>query len=197
MVVEYINTLSSSPLPPTEDPHPQFITTSFTEKLICTICLDVVRTPVHLYCDNTVCAHCCCKHIQTSYSLQCPCCSRHALSSETISTPSPLFQSLLNESIVVCYRKCGNMVKLQDYTQHLNNHCTTHHVNNSPSKVTLKDVLSQPSTSPATPVERQAAQHLVRRLMHQEQGAPGVVHIPTGGQVNKGVPLPTPLQIII
>jgi len=75
------------------------------------------------------------------------------------------------------------MVKLQDYNRHLNNHCSTHHVINSPSKVTLKDVLSQPSTSPATPVERLAAQHLVKRLMHQEQGAPGVVQIPTGGQV--------------
>ncbi len=184
MVVEYINTLSSSPHTPSADCHPQFVHTSVTEKLICPICLDVVRAPVHLYyCDNTVCAYCCCTHIQTSSSLKCPCCNRHALNSETISTPSPLFQSLLSESIVVCYRKCGNMVKLQDYNQHLNNHCSTHHVINPPSKVTLKDVLSLPSTSPATPVERLAAQHLVKRLMHQEQGAPGVVQIPTGGQV--------------
>ncbi len=92
-------------------------------------------------------------------------CNRHTLSSETISTPSPLFLSLLSESIVVCYRKCGNMMKLQDYTAHLNNHCRSHHANNSPSKVTLKDILSNPSTSPATPVECQAAQHLVSRLM--------------------------------
>ncbi len=183
MVVEYINTLSSSPHTPSADCHPQFVHTSVTEKLIYPICLDVVRAPVHLYCDNTVCAYCCCTHIQTSSSLKCPCCNRHALNSETMSTPSPLFQSLLSESIVVCYRKCGNMVKLQDYNQHLNNHCSTHHVINPPSKVTLKDVLSLPSTSPATPVERLAAQHLVKRLMHQEQGAPGVVQIPTGGQV--------------
>ncbi len=156
---------SSLPPSPSEDPHPQFIVTSVTEKLVCSICLDVVQTPVNLLCDNTVCALCCCKHIQHRYSLQCPCCNRHTLSSETISTPSPLFLSLLSESIVVCYRKCGNMMKLQDYTAHLNNHCGSHHANNSPSKVTLKDVLSKPSTSPATPVEYQAAQHLVRRLM--------------------------------
>ncbi len=86
------------------------------------------------------------------------------------------------------------MVKLQDYTAHLNNHCRSHHANNSPSKVTLKDVLSKPSTSPATPVECQAAQHLVRRLMQQSQGPSGVVQIPTGGQVYKSIP--SILQII-
>ncbi len=120
----------------------------------------MVQTPVHLLCDNTICALCCCKHIQYSYSLQCPCYNRHMLSSKTISTPSLLFLSLLSESIVMCYRKCGNVVKLQDYTAHLNNHCRRHYANNSTSTVTLKNVLSKPSTSPASPVECQAAQHL-------------------------------------
>ena len=134
MVVEHIKTLSSSLYTATADSHPQFIHTSFTDKLICPVCLDVVWAPVHLHCDNTICAHCCCKHIQISSSLQCPCCNKHSHSSETISAPSALFQSLLGESIVVCYRKCGNKVKLQDYTPHLNNHCSTHHVIHSPFK---------------------------------------------------------------
>ena len=141
MVTEHITAIAPPP-PPTEDPHPQFIPTSLINKLTCPICLDVVRSPVHLSCDHTVCAHCCSKHIQVSYSLQCPCCYRHTLSSATISTPSAFFLSLLNDSIIVCIRKCGNMVKLQDYHHHLHNRCKSHHVNiNSPSKVTLKDVL--------------------------------------------------------
>ncbi len=182
MVVEYIRTLALPP-PPAEDPHPQLIPTSLTAKLTCCIRLDVVQSPVQLLCGHTVCAHCCCTHIQTSYSLQCPCCHRHSLSSKTISAPSKLFLSLLNELVVVCHRKCGNSVKLQNYNQHLHNHCKSHYVD-SPSKVTLKDVLCRPTTSPATSVERQAAQHLVRRLMHQGEGAPGVLQLPTGGQVH-------------
>ena len=80
------------------------------------------------------------------------------------------------------------MVKLQDYDQHLSSQCKAHNVNfNSPSKVTLKDVLCKPATSPATAVELKAAQHLVRRLINQGEGssnAPGVVRVPTSGQVN-------------
>ncbi len=182
MVIEHINSLASPPLI-TEDPHPQFSPTTLTKKLTCPICLDVVQSPVNLSCDHTVCASCCLKHIQTSYYLQCPCCHRHKLNSSTITPPSSLFQSLLNESLVTCYRQCGSMVKLQDYRQHLNSHCKSCQIN-SPSKVTLKDVLCQPITSPATPVERQAAQHLVKRLLHQGQDSPGVVQIPTAGQVH-------------
>ena len=182
MVAEHITAIAPPP-PPNEDPHPQFIPTSLINERTCPICLDIVRSPVHLSCDHTVCVHCCSKHMQVSYSLQCPCCYRHTLSSITISITSAFFLSLLNDSIV-CIRKCGNMVKLQDYHHHLHNCCKTHHVNiNSPSKVTLKDVLCQPITSPATPVEHKAAQHLVKRLLHQGEGAPGVVQIPTGGQV--------------
>ena len=146
------------PPPPNEDPHPQFVPTSLVDKLTCPICLDIVQRPVKLMCDHTVCAHCCCKNIQITCSLQCLCCYRHVLSSGTISPPSPLFLSLLNESVVVCIRKCGNMVKLPDYSNHLDTRCKSHNINmNSPSKITLKDVLCQSTTSPATPVELKAA----------------------------------------
>ena len=186
-MVECINAIAPPP-PPNEDPHPQFVPTSLVDKLTCPICLDIVQRPVQLMCDHTVCAHCCCKNIQITCSLQCLCCYRHVLSSGNISPPSPLFLSLLNESVVVCIRKCGNMVKLQDYSNHLDTRCKSHNINmNSPSKVTLKDVLCQSTTSPATPVELKAAHHLVRRLMHHGESsssAPGVVRIPTSGQVN-------------
>jgi len=109
----------ATPSFPKEDPHPQFKPTQYLHKLICPICLDIVQSPVHLLCDHVVCTQCCCKHIRYSSSLHCPCCNRNPLTTEAISTPSPLFLSLLNESVVVCSRKCGNMVMLQDYRYHL------------------------------------------------------------------------------
>jgi len=56
----------------------------------------------------------------------------------------------------------------------------------SPSKVTLKDVFSKPTTEPATPTEVKAAQHLIRRLIHHGDSASdasGVIKVPTSGQV--------------
>ena len=186
-MIEHIRAISPPP-PPNEDPNPQFVHTSLTDKLTCSICCEVVRSPVQLSCEHTICSHCCCKSIQVAYSLQCPCCYSHTLSSKTISSPSPLFMSLLNESVVSCIRKCGKMVKLQDYSHHLDHKCKTHYVNtNSPSKVTLKDVLCKPTTSPATVLERKAAHHLVRRLIYHGEGsskATGVIKVPTSGQVN-------------
>ena len=183
-MIEHTRAISPSP-PPSEDPNPQFIHTSMLDKLTCCICCEVVRSPVQLSCEHTICSHCCCKSIQFSYSLKCPCCYSHALSSESITPPSPLF---MNESVVSCIRRCGKVVKLQDYDQHLSSQCKAHNVNfNSPSKVTLKDVLCKPATSPATAVELKAAQHLVRRLINQGEGssnAPGVIRVPTSGQVN-------------
>ncbi len=160
--------------------------TSLTDKISCCICCEVVRNPVQLSCGQTICCDCCCKSIQYAYSLQCPCCYGHTLSSKTISSPSPLLISILDESIVLCIRRCGKMVQFQDYSNHLNCNCKTHYVNtNSPSKVTLKDVLSKPTSSPATPVELKAAQHLVRRLMqHGEGSSSGVIKVPTSGQVD-------------
>ncbi len=40
----------------------------------------------------------------------------------------------------------------------------------SPSKITLRDVLGKSSKSPATPVEARAAHSLVKRLLNQGEG---------------------------
>ena len=96
--------------------------------------------------------------------------------------------SLLNDLLLSCVRKCGKIVKLQDYKLHLAGNCTSHYEEmNSPSKVTLRDMLCKPSSSPATPAELKAAHHLVRRIIHQGEGtstAPGVITVPTCGQVS-------------
>ena len=165
-VFEHIKSVAPPALP--GDPQPQFVPSSTTEKLICPICLDVLNRPVELSCDHIICCSCCCTAIQSTRSLNCPCCRDHTLSSETILSPSHLLMSLINDLVVTCIRKCGNIVKLEKYGEHLSSNCRNCCENvNSPSKVTLRDVPSKPSTSPATSVEVKAAHHLVKRLLHQ------------------------------
>ncbi len=67
--------------------------------------------------------------------------------------------------------------------------CRSHYEDlNSPSKVTLQDVLNKPTTSPATITEMMATHHLVRRLLCQEGSssskASTIISVPTGGQVS-------------
>ncbi len=115
-------------------------------------------------------------------TLNCPCCRDHTLSSATIHPPSHLLMSLVNDLVVSCIRKCGSKVKFGKYEEHLRSNCRNNCENvDSLSKVTLRDVLSKPSTLPATPVEVKAAHHLVKRLIHQGEGpsysTPGRVRI--------------------
>ena len=112
-VIEHIKAIPAPHLPPSEDPHPQFVPSPILDRLCCSICTEVALSPIQLSCDHTLCANCCCKCIQVTYTLNCPCCYRHILSSETVAPPSDLFLSLLNESVVSSVRGCSRMVKLQ------------------------------------------------------------------------------------
>jgi len=184
--MDHIRSIAAPP-PPNEDPHPEFLPSLMIDKLCCSICMDVVSSPIKLSCDHTLCSECCCKYIQVTYSLNCPCCFNHILGRATIAAPSDLFMSLLNELVVSCVRGCSRMVKFKDYRQHLDNKCKTHSINyNSPSKVTLKDVLQKSTSTPTTPAELKTAHNLLQRLIHQGEGSSnstGVIKVPTSGQV--------------
>ncbi len=178
---------------PPEDPYPTFSMSSVTSQLTCCICLRLLNTPVQLICDHLVCASCLCESIRTSYtSLQCPCCDQHTLQHSTISRPSNVILSLLEDVVVPCCRNCNNVVKVKDYGRHLAGNCKGFYVNiNSPSKVSLRDVLSKSATSPASLAEVKATHQLVRRVLMSEEGSsssPGTaktITVPSGvgGQV--------------
>ena len=90
---------------------------------------------------------------------------------------------------MTCVHKCGKEVKVQHYEQHLTGKCRSHYNDlNSPSKVTLQDVLNKPSTSPATSAEMKATHHLVRRVLNQSQECSStvsnIITVPTGDQVD-------------
>ncbi len=164
-VIEHIRcTAPPSPLQDTA----HFFPSPMQEKLLCSLCHKVAFRPVELSCEQIVCSSCCCKAILQSNSLKCPCCSAHILSSETIRPPSSLFMSLMDDLLVKCPNACGCAVKLSNCINHQQSNCHSFRENpNSPSRITLKDVLSKSSTSPATPAEIQATHSLVKRLLNQ------------------------------
>ena len=53
---------------------------------------------------------------------------------------------------------------------------------NSLSRVTLRDVLSKPLSTPATPIERRVTEHLVQWLL--DESPEEVIKVPTRGQVS-------------
>ena len=60
--------------------------------------------------------------------------------------------------MVHCTKNCGKMVKLGSYIKHLKDQCRSHYeVIKSPS---IKDILSRPTSLPATPAEKKIAEHL-------------------------------------
>ena len=65
---------------------------------------------------------------------------------------------------------------------HAQNKCLSHYkVSDSPSKVTMSDMLSRRTNLPATPAERKVAGHLVKKILNQNCN--GVLKVPTSGQV--------------
>ena len=101
--------------------------------------------------------------------------------------PPAIVGSLLNEVMVSCVKGCNKAVKFSNSEQHIVGNCRGFYEDlDSPSKVTLRDVLSKPSTSPASLAEMKATSHLVRHILSQQEGtsmSSGVVTVLTSSQV--------------
>lgn len=185
-MLEYARSSAPHSHLPKEDPAPTYHTTMtpLAENLYCPICTNILDRPLQLACGAVVCLDCCCKWIQFSPQLSCPCCYNDPLNSSTIQAPSFLLESLLGSLLVNCTKGCGKHVKVVQYQRHLDGHCKSHYVADSPSKMTLQEVLLKPTTSLVTPVEKRATEHLMRRLIDQSPDN-GVMKVKTRGQVNK------------
>ena len=181
-ILEHIHHIAPESFLPDEDKVPLY--ESESSQLSCPICCTVLDQPVELACGSIICASCCrqwIQHSQTS-TVSCPSCYDHQLSSASIRPSPSLVLTLLADLVLHCTR-CGKLVTTNQYTRHLNSNCESFSrpVVNSPSKVTLKDVLTRPVSTPATPMERKVTEHLVRRLL--DEGTGEVIRVPTRGQV--------------
>ena len=78
-----------------------------------------------------------------------------------------------------CVRECGKIIRVCQYQQHLKGACQTHYhqLVDSPTKVTISEVLSRSSTSPATPTEARVAEHLIKKFIDKESPE-GFIKIP-------------------
>ena len=156
-----------------------------SQNLCCPICMVLLDRPVELGCGSIICMGCCRRWIQHHQcsSLVCPCCYNNRFDSKHIRPPPVMVVSLLKEHKLPCGRGCGKVIRLESYKMHIQNKCLSHYeVTDSPSKVTMSDMLSRPTNLPATPAERKVAGHLVKKLLNQNCNE-GVLKVPTSGQV--------------
>ena len=169
----------SDSLLPLEDPEPRLYQSTTTE-LLCPICTLLLDRPVQLECGTIICLQSC---IQFHHSpLSCPCCYV-PLDSDHIRPPPPLVVTLVEALHVHCVRGCGKVVCLRQYQQQA---CQGHFYTqaDSPSKLTISEVLSRPSALPATSAEVNVAEHLVQKIMDQSSG--DSKHNPASGQIRPG-----------
>ena len=167
--LEHLETTVSPSLFPAHD-HPKYETTAVSNDLSCPICSAVLEQPLQLACGNIICYSCCYRWITATMSspISCPCCYNHHLDTTTIHPPPPMVTNLLSGLLVTCSKGCGRLVRADQYTKHLDTNCTGHyHIQvNSPSKMTLRDVLSKPAIAPPTPAEKKVAKNLFERLLN-------------------------------
>ena len=167
-----------------DDNIPTYKATAVSSDLACPICAAILERPIQLACGSIVCLGCCRKWINSSISpLSCPCCYNHQLNCSTIHSPPTVVMSLLSSLLVNCGKECQKTVRADLYRKHLNSKCQGHYhlAVNSPSKMTLRDVLEKPAKLPPTPAETRVAEHLFRRLLDSSDEQ--VIRVPTSGQV--------------
>ena len=142
---------------------------------------------MELACGFITCASCCCKWIRynTTSSVACLCCYNHQLDSSAIRPPPSLVLTLLSDLLLHCRKKCGKLVRAGSYKKHIECNCENFYqpVMDSPSKITLKDVLSKPVSIPATLTERKVTEHFVRRLL-EKSPEEQTIRVSTRGQVS-------------
>lgn len=189
-VCQHLEKVAPKSFFPLEDPQPKCYDLAVMQDLCCPVCTMLLDRPIELGCGTILCLKCIKSWVQfqCSHSLTCPCCYGKRLESSHIRHPPTLVVSLLKGLLVHCSKECGKIVRVDNYKLHLKGLCTSHyhHRVDSPSKLTIGEVLSRSTTSPVTPAEAKVAGHLVRKLMDQgsSSNADGVVKVQTRGQVS-------------
>ena len=126
--------------------------------------------------------------VQHAETLVCPCCynEHHPLLDKVeFRPPNSVLLDVLGSLVVACNKGCQTLVKAKDVKKHIASGCKGYVMaqQNSPSRTTIRDVLSRPADTPTTPLEKRAAENLIHRL--QAESDERIVRIPTRGQVTK------------
>ena len=93
------------------------------DSLKCTVCMDVLQSPIELPCNQLICSSCCIKSISTSRSTMCPCCYTYDLADSTPRKPPQVVLDLLAGLFHECTR-CHTSVAASSYQAHLDTGCS-------------------------------------------------------------------------
>lgn len=157
-ILEYVESIASESYLPDGEDMPQFKETPVLSQLSCTICTLVLDQPVSLV-RNVASGSATMQHLVLH--------AHAAMNTSSTALPSDPHHRWSSHCFQVSYSTAEENVKSW-YRQacikkHLESNCENFYqpVMNSPSKITLRDVLSKPVTIPATPTERRVTEHLV------------------------------------
>ena len=161
-IIRHLRAIAPPPISPSKGE------CTYAQSLTCPLCLELLHQPIEMSCGSLVCLSCCCRWLQVSGKMDCPCCHHHQMNREEVKCPSQFIINLLSE------------MKENAATNHeIHGDCSWescyHHV-------TVKDILNTPTNTPTDPVEREVAQHLVRRIMVESEDK--VIRLPTKGTVS-------------
>ena len=176
-------TAPTSYFPPESTTPPNYILS--TAAIECAICAGIPDRPLELLCDNIVCVSCCCEWVRNSCGLSCPCCYLPILTptDNHFKAPGRVTMGVLGNVHVDCEKGCNRSVRVEEYKLHLNSQCKDHFIQStlSPSRATLRDVITKPPQTPVTRTEMKVAGNVIKRIM-VETGSP-LIKIPSDGKV--------------
>ena len=165
----------------------------------CPICMAVLDVPLSLKCGHVVCSECLSRSLQFSPSCpSCPCCPMSIGATSDIGYPTNILLDILKSLQVKCFKaNCEAVVSLGDLKQHHEE--ASHQANpttppsvsqlpspaQTPSAVSLRQVLDAPLDKTPNIMEVRATTHLLKRMMHSssECSQGSSFRLPTGGQV--------------
>ena len=178
----------------------RFLPTTFVaiEDLQYSICNYIVDQPVETPCRKLVCSLCIVRLFRLCddvASLPCPSCKEvHEISNSSYPPVSKVVVKMLGELLLTCDEtSCSDIVALKNLKKHVTSGCK-HDTHNtfSPSKLTVRQIISRPLTSPPTSAEKTAASRVVKRMLGcsnepSTSTSPSgpIIKLPTAGQVRR------------
>ena len=151
--------------------------------LICCVCLEVLNRPILLPCNELVCGPCCSQWVAVSGGVSCPRCHGCFMEGQGVREPPYAVMQILGGLTLSC-KECHQPVQAAQYLDHLNSKCRTGVVVESPSKLTVAEILATPTITPPSAIEKKAAGNILKRIMTQDSTATCAIKVPTSGQVS-------------
>lgn len=154
----------------------------------CYACKGVFDRPVQLNCSHITCMECLLQNAQSSQVVKCPKCAFLVSEASHIQPPHSIILHSLGSLQVLC--TCRKILSLGQYANHAANCRSEVDITKRQSVTPIRKAALQreflvPITKTPTSLERKAASHTVRRMIHSssQHATSSHLRIHTGGQV--------------